>query len=157
MRCYCSNRTLTAKFQEAIVIKTIIIADRRVSSGGTEWSREEMERRVSGNNISSVSVIFYGKETSSSSSNGSFGKDIQFSVSKSETKIIMLEDHSWDIYGAGYGNSDYSVYLSKYSIIVDGVTIVDKKTKDYVISETIIIGNIHYVVEYTTKYVSSFN
>jgi len=120
-----------------------------------EWSRKETERSVSGTNITSASITFYGEKATYDYSGASWG-NTQYVVNLGETKILLLEDYSWDIYGEGYGDSGFITNLSTYSIIIDGVTVVDQN-KLHVKAELITIDNIEYTIQYTSKDVSSFN
>ena len=119
-----------------------------------EWSYYERERTVSGSNINSASVIEYGSLGTYSYNNVSW-EDIQFTVNKGETKRFIIDNFSFDIYGAGYGDSGISTTFFKQSIIIDGVTVVDKNSTN-IQSETIMIDNIEYTIEYTSKNVTNF-
>ena len=82
--------------------------------------------------------------------------DTQFIVEKGMTKVLLLVDMSYDVYNEGFSDHGFMTNLSKYSIIIDGVIVVDKKNLHYIESETITINNIEYTIQYTSKDVSSF-
>lgn len=150
--CYCSNRTLTAKFKTAITTITINIHDRILS--GTDGFRSStwITRTLTSSSIS-VKLIIYGEEKNVSNST-EWSQDVSKEFNKDDSIEWQDEDMTVDVYGDGHGTQGFETRWTSYTLIVDEITVVNNKQSSYspeIVSETIRIGNIDYCIVYSQR------
>jgi hypothetical protein len=160
--CYCSNRTLTAKFKDEITIVTVNISDNMYYVATHKLTSIQVRRTITGS-ASSISLQISGNEywekwnLDWTAPDHSGNKD----ASMTFTKDIPVEWYAYYEYWidrddsiTGIGQS--SEYQWKtYTLIVDDITVIKDKifTRDGwvypIINETIRIGSIDYIITFT--------